>query len=71
MGTWNVRTLVVSLGVECVCRKENKPGNHHDDTGIIDRKLDLLVRELKRHGIPITGIQETIGLEVMCAWPAE
>ena len=63
--TWNVHTLVESLGVKCVCRKENKPGNHHDNPGMIDRKLDLLVRELKRYGIPISRIQETNGLEAM------
>ena len=32
---------------------------------MIDRKLDLLVRELNRHGISIAGIQETNGLEAM------
>ena len=59
IGTWNVCTLVKSLGDEHVCRKVNKPGNRHDDPGMVDRKLDLLVRELKRHGISIAGIQET------------
>ena len=48
VGTWNVHTLVESLGVKRVCRKTNKPDNHHDNPDMIDRKLDLLVRELKR-----------------------
>ena len=58
VGTWNVPTLVESLGDERVCRKVCKPGNY-DEPGIVDRKLDLLVRELKRYGTSIAGIQET------------
>ena len=68
VGTWNVCTLVESLGVERVCRNENKPGNHRDDPGMIDRKLDLLVRELKRYGLSIARIQVTNGLEISNAW---
>ena len=66
VGTWNVHTLVESMGDERVCRKVNKPGNHRNDHGMVDWKLDPLVRELKRYGISIAGIQETKCLEVMC-----
>ena len=66
VGTWNVRTLVESMGDERICRKVNKPGNHRNDHSMVDRKLDLVVRELKRYGISIAGIQETKGSEVMC-----
>ena len=70
VGTWNVRTLVESMGDERICRKVNKPGNHRNDHSMVDRKLDLVVRELKRYGISIAGIQETkwFGSDV---WPAD
>ena len=69
-GTWNVRTVVESMGDERVCRNVNKPGNHRNDHGMVDKKLDLLVRELKRYGISIAGIQDTklFGSDV---WPAD
>ena len=41
VGTWNMHTLVESLDDEHVCKKVNKPGNRHDDPGMVDRKLDL------------------------------
>ena len=58
------------MGDECVCRNVNKPGNHCNDHGMVDKKLDLLVRELKRYGISIAGIPETkwFGSDV---WPAD
>ena len=70
VGTWNVCTLVESVGDERICRKVNKPGNHRNDHGMVDRKLDLLARELKRYGVSIAGIQETkwFGNDV---WPAD
>ena len=70
VGTWDVHTLVESVGDECICRKVNKPGNHRNDHGMVDRKLDLLARELKRYGVSIAGIQETkwFGNDV---WPAD
>ena len=40
VGTWNVRTLVESVGDERICRKVSKPGNHRNDHGMVDRKLD-------------------------------
>ena len=48
----------------------NKPANHRNDHGMVDKKLDLLVRELKRYGVSIAWIQETkwFGSYV---WPAD
>ena len=63
VGTWNVRTLVESTGDEHICRKRPasvyKPGNHCDDPGKADRKLDLVVRELSRYRVSVAGIQES------------
>ena len=73
VGTWNVRTLVESTGDERICRKRpvqlNKHRNH-DDHGKVDRKLDLVVRELKRYRVSVAGIQESkwFGSDV---WPAD
>ena len=69
VGTWNVRTLVESVGDERICRKVNKPGNHRNDHGMVDRKLDLLARELKRYGYPSQGFRRLNGLEMMCGQP--
>ena len=30
-----------------------------NDLGVVDRKLDLVVRELKRYRVSVAGIQET------------
>ena len=74
VGTWNVRTLVECSGDERVCRKRPKVGtrhsNHSDNHGKVDRKLDLLVGELRRYGVSIAGIQESkwFGSDV---WPAD
>ncbi len=70
VGTRNVRTLVESMGDERICRKVNKPGNHRNDHSMVDRKLYLVARELKRYGISIAGIQETIWFECD-VWPAD
>ena len=70
VGSWNVRTLVESTGDECVCRKRSvKACSQRDDPGLVDRKLDLLVRELKRYRVSVAGIQESkwFGSDV---WPA-
>ena len=52
VGTWNVRTLAESTGDERVCRKQpvsvKKPCNQCGDPGQVDRKQDLVVRELRR-----------------------
>ena len=55
IATWNVRTLVESTGDECVCRRRA----YGTLFGNFDRKLDLVVRELKRHRVSIAGIQES------------
>ena len=71
VGTWNVRTLVESTGDERVCRKRPvsviKPGNQCGDP---DRKLNLVVRELRRYRVAVAGIQESkwFGSDV---WPAD
>ena len=63
IGSWNVRSLVESLGDGHVnsTRKEK--------SGSVDRKLDLVVQELRRYGVSIAGIQESkwFGCDV---WPA-
>ena len=45
-----------------------KHGNHSDKPGKIDRKIDLLVGELRKYGVSVPGIQETkwFGKDV---WP--
>ena len=42
-----------------------KHGNHSDKPGKIDRKIDLLMGELRKYGVSVAGIQETSGLERM------
>ena len=51
VGTWNVRSLVKASGDHRVCRVQRDIG--------MERKLDLLVKELTRYRIAIAGIQET------------
>lgn len=64
VGTWNVRTLVESSGDIRVCRKRQLGVN----SDVVDRKLDLLVKEMERYGVSVVGIQESkwFGREV---WP--
>lgn len=66
MGSLNVRTLVESSGDVCVCQKRQVLDER---SGVVDRKLDLLVGELKRNGVSVAGIQDTrwFGNDV---WPA-
>ena len=45
------------MGDERVCRK--RVVGVCDDPGTVDRKLDLVVRELKRYGVAVAGIQES------------
>ena len=63
--TWNVRSLVENSGDIRICRRRCPSGGDN----IVDRKLDLLVGELKRYGVSVAGIQETkwFGADV---WPA-
>ena len=66
IATWNVRTLVESAGGDRrICRSRQIPraDPHIPDTSTgplyVDRKLDLLVKELKRLDVAVAGIQET------------
>ena len=58
VATWNVRTLVECSGDEWICRKQimgvAKHGNHSDKPGKIDRKIDLLMGELRKYGVSDT-----------------
>ena len=56
VGTWNVRSLVESNGDERICRK--RPASSRS-TGNPDRKLDMLVRELRKYKVSVAGVQET------------
>ena len=61
--SWNVRTLVESAGGDRrICRSRPRlraqsqtPPNYHE----VDRKLDFVVKELRRLRVSIAGIQET------------
>ena len=53
----NARTLVESMGDERVCRK--RVTRVHIDSCKVDRKLDLVVQELKRYRVAVAGIQES------------
>ena len=63
VATWNVCTLVECSGDEQMCRKQlmgvAKHGNHSGKPGKIDRKIDLLMGELRKNGVSVAGIQET------------
>ena len=56
-------TLIECSGDKPICRKQlmgvAKHGNHSDKPGKIDRKIDLLVGELRKSGVSVAGIQET------------
>ena len=59
IGTWNIHTIVKSCD-EYICRKRPVAmPTGSEDSGIVDRKLDLLVGELERYGVSVAGIQET------------
>ena len=68
--TWNVQTLVENSGDVRIRRKRQVAmGSEGSSVREVDRKLDLLVGEVKRYGILVAGIQETkwFGKDV---WPA-
>ena len=70
VGSWNVRSLVESFGDARICRKRPVSGEGGETAvGHVDRKLDLLVRELQRFRVSIVDIQESkwFGKDV---WPA-
>ena len=57
IGCWNMRTLVESEGsiATAISRKGGR--------GVtVDRKVSLMVQELKKHGMNVVGISETKGL---------
>ena len=54
-GSWNVRSLVEASGDRRICCAHSTT---HDGPGV-ERKLDLLVNELKHYSISIAGVQET------------
>ena len=55
-----VQTLVEYFGDFCICRKRQvQVGAESIASGQVDRKLDLVVGELKRYGTSVVGIQET------------
>ena len=74
VATWNVRSLVESSGDERICRKRPEAGRGRESrshgTQTVDRKLDLMVKELRRYRVSVAGIQETkwFGTDV---WPAD
>ena len=73
VATWNVRSLqslVESTGDERICRKHLQGARAIHNT--VERKLDLLVRELRRYQVSVAGIQETkwFGNDVH-VWSAE
>ena len=37
------------------------------DSQPVDRKLDLMVKELNRYSVSVAGVQETKGLAKMCS----
>ena len=61
--TWNVRSLVENSGDERICRKcpqgGGNVGNRRSGPQSVDRKLDLVVKELRRYRVSVAGIQET------------
>ena len=57
IATWNVRSLVENAGDERICRK--RPNEALPKPNTVDRKLDLLVRELRRYKVSIGAVQET------------
>ena len=48
MGSWNVHTLVECSGDVGICQKRQVIGERAE---VLDRKLDLLVGDLKRYSV--------------------
>ena len=53
LGTWNVRSLLESEGPVETAHQRSEIREAED------RRIDLVIRELKRYNIKIAGIQET------------
>ena len=53
VGTWNVRSMVDTEGSVTIAsrRQDGQRGE--------ERKVDLVVRELKRYNVKVAGLQET------------
>lgn len=64
--SWNVQTLVECLADTRVCQKRQVLG---EGLEAVDRKLDLLVGELRRYGVSVAGVQESRWLW-KDVWPA-
>ena len=64
--SWNVRTLVECYDDGRVCQKRKVLGERCE---AVDRKLDLLVGELKRYGVSLAGVQESKRFGKV-VWPA-
>ena len=67
-----MRSLVEFSGDGRICRKRKRcavNSTRKEKSRSVDRKLDLVVRELRRYGVSIAGIQESkwFGCDV---WPA-
>ena len=63
--TWNVCTLMESAGGDRrICRSRLRSGPspqtpaNSNSPYCVDRKLDFLVKEMKRHSVAVAGIQE-------------
>ena len=48
-----------SGGDKRICRSRPQTTTTSEEGGTVDRKLDLLVKELKRYGVSVAAIQET------------
>ena len=68
VASWNVHSLVECVGDARICgvSKTSKPHLNF----LVDRKLNLLVKELQRYRVTIAGLQETKWFE-SDVWPAE
>jgi hypothetical protein len=56
VATWNVRSLVENAGDVRICRR---PHEVLSNPQTVDRKLDLLMKELRRYRVSVGAIQET------------
>ena len=52
-----MRLLVENTGDECICRK--RPNEALQKPNTVDRKLDLLVSEMRRYNVSVGAVQET------------
>ena len=58
VATWNVRPLVESAGGDPrICR--SRPRQVPEVSSVVNRKLDLMVKELRRYRVSVAAIQET------------